>query len=154
MNGKHYLGDHYAAGEIGHLDIFEHTYQCGCGLYGCSETMVSGVALKRIQQTHFPEVALSDIFIAKVDHPEIVLFIDNMAKVISIVVTLLDVDQLVLGGGVIAMENFPIALLKQALLKRLRSQTMRDALKIYISTNDPKVGVIGGALFVQQTNPV
>jgi glucokinase len=45
INGKLLLGELGAAGEIGHQTIVPNGPRCGCGNYGCMETLASGPAI-------------------------------------------------------------------------------------------------------------
>lgn len=45
LNGHLYLGQHSAAGEIGHVRIAEDGVVCGCGRRGCLETIASVPAI-------------------------------------------------------------------------------------------------------------
>jgi predicted NBD/HSP70 family sugar kinase len=47
LNGHLHYGDSFGAGEIGHMRILEGGERCGCGNYGCLETVASSRALVR-----------------------------------------------------------------------------------------------------------
>jgi len=40
LNGEIYEGSQYASGELGHIQIFENERICGCGQWGCLETLI------------------------------------------------------------------------------------------------------------------
>jgi len=46
-DGKLYYGGGFMAGELGHIPFPEIPYQCGCGLKGCLETVVSATGIAR-----------------------------------------------------------------------------------------------------------
>ena len=56
LNGQLYYGDGYGAGEIGHLVMKDDGELCGCGNYGCLETLASTRAVveqaKKIAQNN------------------------------------------------------------------------------------------------------
>lgn len=45
LHGDLFLGDHFAAGEIGHVTVADTGSVCGCGRVGCLETLVSAPAI-------------------------------------------------------------------------------------------------------------
>ena len=47
VDGKLLLGEHGAAGELGHMAMFPRERKCGCGHYGCVETYVSATGIRR-----------------------------------------------------------------------------------------------------------
>lgn len=47
VNGKLLIGEHGAAGEIGHVNVDPHGRMCNCGLRGCLETYASVTGIKR-----------------------------------------------------------------------------------------------------------
>jgi glucokinase len=47
VDGKLLLGEHGAAGELGHIAMYPRERQCGCGHYGCVETYVSATGIRR-----------------------------------------------------------------------------------------------------------
>lgn len=53
INGKLYLGDDSAAGEIGHIAFSYGKERCACGSYGCLETLVTTKAIIRKAQELF-----------------------------------------------------------------------------------------------------
>jgi glucokinase len=47
LDGRLYLGSRGAAGEIGHQTAISDGERCGCGNYGCLETVAAGPAIAR-----------------------------------------------------------------------------------------------------------
>lgn len=50
INGKIYRGAKNIAGEVGHMIIQPGGAKCGCGSYGCWETLASGTGFSRLAQ--------------------------------------------------------------------------------------------------------
>lgn len=50
INGQLYWGDGFGAGEIGHVKVVEDGERCGCGHFGCLETVASSRAIIRKAQ--------------------------------------------------------------------------------------------------------
>lgn len=150
LDSKFYLGDTFSSGEVGHLEIFNVDNQCGCGNFGCTETAVSGWYLESIRLKHFPDTSIEDIFVKHVEHDKIIKFIENFAQSLSIVINLFDVSSIVLGGGVINMENFPLDMLIEFLLPKLRSDEIRGKMNFFLSESNPDDGIVGSAIFAKE----
>lgn len=50
LDGRPFYGRQGFSGEIGHCQVVESGIQCGCGAFGCLETVASGKALERKAQ--------------------------------------------------------------------------------------------------------
>lgn len=48
LGGRIYRGPHGLGAEVGHMNVNPDGPQCGCGNYGCLESMASGTALTRM----------------------------------------------------------------------------------------------------------
>lgn len=105
-------GIHGGAGEVGHLILYPHGLLCGCGRQGCSEQYVSGTALKRLIEEEnvidpdTGELAIShQLFrLASTGLSSAITvrdrFLSDFAIVISNLQAVLDMDCVVIGGGV------------------------------------------------------
>lgn len=47
VDGKLVIGEHGAAGELGHINVYANGRSCNCGLQGCLETYASVTGIKR-----------------------------------------------------------------------------------------------------------
>ena len=152
IDSKFYLGDTFSSGEVGHLNVFDNSDSCGCGNLGCSETRVSGRYLELIRSKCFPQTQISDIFTNHKDSSEIKQFIIDLAKVLSITINLMDVSNIVLGGGVANINDFPMQQLIDELMPRLRSNDMRNIIQVFKSDMNSHDGIIGSAVFAKENN--
>lgn len=150
LNSKFFVGDTFSSGEIGHLNVFDKDNQCGCGNFGCTETQVSGWYLNQIRSKYFPETMIDDVFTVHHEHPMIKKYIADLAKVISIAVNLLDVKNVILGGGVVNASNFPWDTLIQNLMPMLRSDDMRHSFHIIKSDASNHDGILGAAKYARE----
>ena len=120
LNGRLYGGAHGFAGNFGHTTLDEvDGYPCGCGRRGCFETFVAGPAIARAGQAALDAgrsptlgalaidgaVTTAHVFQAvERGDPAATRIIDDAIRLICInlggVVNLLDVDLIVMGGGV------------------------------------------------------
>lgn len=121
LDGKIYGGAHGFAGNFGHYTIDEaNGYPCGCGRRGCLETYVAGPAIARAGQTAADggrspmlcalaaggRVTTSMVFRAETQgDPAALAIIQDVVHRLAVslggLVTILDLELLILGGGVI-----------------------------------------------------
>lgn len=112
FDGQVMNGTHGGAGEVGHLILYPNGLVCGCGRPGCSEQYVSGSALRRLIQEenvidlHTGELVIpQNLFrLAEAGQTNAIVvreqFLSDLAIVISNLQAVLDMDCIVIGGGV------------------------------------------------------
>ena len=115
LDGVLRRGPHNAAGEIGHVPIDLSGPVCGCGQRGCLETLTSGSAIAARWPVAATEAGLDGLPAAKhpaqalfdaaaAGDPRAVVIRDEVAGYLAAAVRMLaltvDVDLVVLGGGV------------------------------------------------------
>ncbi len=107
LNGRLYRGARGNAGEIGHFVVEENTDSlCGCGRKGCLEAMASGTGISNeyFRKTGIRRSAKEIAALAKEGTPEArQVYFDAgyyIGKAVSYAVNLLNLDRIVLGGGV------------------------------------------------------
>jgi fructokinase len=111
FDGRVHRGSNAVAGEAGHIPLpwpTEHDLplqQCYCGKLGCVERYVSGPGLVRdYKQLTGSEAEPAEI-VARLGRGDtasrvaIDLFFDRLARLFGVVVTLIDPDVIVVGGG-------------------------------------------------------
>lgn len=150
LNGQFYHGEHGAAGELGHVPFGEQNLPCPCGNHGCAETVTSGHWLKGWAAQHLPDVELGEVFRHHGDHPELAAFVTRLAKVIAMEMNILDPDTLILGGGVLAMAEFPQQALQAQIRQYLRPPVTRSGLQIVFSAPGDQSGARGACLAAQR----
>ena len=120
LNGRLYGGAHGFAGNFGHITLDAvQGYPCGCGRRGCFETYVAGPAIARAGQAAleagkspllkslaagspvstrmvFHAIELGDLVAAQIIDEAIRLICINLGGVVN----LLDINLIVMGGGV------------------------------------------------------
>lgn len=139
MNGKAYSGQIGMAGEVGHIQLNYHAlkllgwdkapiYKCGCGNTACLDSYISGrgfemlyndlvgqkLNAKKIIERFYAKDPKTTEFVEK--------YIELMAISISPLVTVLDPDMIVFGGG---LSNFDY--IYDVLPKALSKYLMRNA---------------------------
>ncbi len=103
VDGKIIGGHHGIGGEWGHMFIDESGEDCYCGRHGCIETIISGPALQRYYtKLTGQQKKLADILATPEDPNSIEVknrLIHFFGKALGQIVTFLDPDVIVLGGG-------------------------------------------------------
>jgi allose kinase len=147
MNFNMITGDHGCAGEIGHIPMHKAVDVCGCGGIGCVETLVSGVKLKKIHQEHFAETPFEQLFTLHTGKEQLMEFIHNLAIAITTEINLLDVTNIILGGGVINMTDFPRESLENEIRGFLRNETARRTFNARYTKSEVEDGVVGAGIY-------
>jgi glucokinase len=173
IDGKLLLGPLGAAGEIGHMTILPDGPNCGCGSRGCIETLFSGPALTGLgvrllrsgQAPKLHELVGGDA--GKVSPKEmaeaaaagdtmlrdsIVRHAEYLGIAVANLVTSLDPDLVVLGGGVAEMGALLFDTVRETVKKRV-VMVPTERLRIERSMVGDAAGMLGGiALAMNQGN--
>lgn len=147
IDGKFLLGKNGAAAEIGHIPSRNNYEICGCGNIGCVETFASGKNLKKICKNELKNVFIGDVFKLYKDNPLIKDFIRGVAIPIATEINILDPDYIILGGGVIHMDEFPKKLLEKNIREYTRKPYPESNLEFKYSKKGQKNGVIGAGIY-------
>jgi predicted NBD/HSP70 family sugar kinase len=103
LDGALWRGARGTAGEIGHIPVDPSGPECPCGQRGCLEMVASGSAIARQWPTDDPKPARALFSAAASGDAEAILvrdrFVDNVAAAVRILVLTVDVDTVVIGGG-------------------------------------------------------
>jgi len=149
LNGAPWTGAHGVAGELGHIPLGDEDKQCGCGNYGCLETLCSGIALRRWYELSTRAYELGDVFTHASDEPFIIQLIQRAAKSIATSINLFDPHSVVLGGGVMDMPNFPLENLISQTRDSLRRPLPHDAVQFVQASSSAFNGARGAASLAQ-----
>jgi glucokinase len=169
MNGQIYRGAAGFAGEFGHMTIDPEGIECACGNIGCLETIASGPnivrrtrerlyrdrtsSLSRLAIPRDRELTAEDIARAARDGDEMAQVMMErtgmfLGIAIAAVINLLNVEMVVMGGGVMEAGDL--------ILKPTISETRRRAFppsfsscEIVIAQLGPQAGMIGAALMAR-----
>ena len=104
LDGKLWRGSRGGAGEIGHIPVDPDGVMCNCGQRGCLETVASGSAIARLWPTAHPRpveelfgaAASGDVHARDVQRT----LVENVASAVRVLILAVDVDLVVLGGGI------------------------------------------------------
>ena len=159
LDGRLRRGTRGAVGEIGHIPVDPAGPLCACGQRGCLETLASGAAISRrwfAPDGENPSLALFDA----ADHgdPAAVVVRDDvaghLAAAVRLLVLTLDVEVVVLGGGVAELGPR----LRDAVAAALSRDSSRSPflraldlpLRVALVPGSRPVGALGAALAGQQ----
>ncbi|MEQ4530959.1 MAG: allose kinase [Mixta sp.] len=150
LNGNFYHGQHGGAGEIGHMPWRDNDLPCPCGNQGCVETLTSGSWLARWAAQNQAATPLAQLFSHHGDHPDLQAFIARLGQTIASEMNILDPEYLILGGGVLAMTDFPLAQLRDVIFRHLRPPVTRQGLKVVFSSVTDQTGCRGACLAAER----
>lgn len=139
FDGKVHSGQIGMAGEVGHIQLNYHAlnvfgrdktpiYDCGCGNRACLDTYISGRGFEMLYRDLVGEAISAKEIIEKFQQkePKTVEFVEKYIELMAIsignLITILDPDMIVFGGG---LSNFDH--IYQALPKALPKHLMRSA---------------------------
>jgi glucokinase len=106
LNGRLYEGARFLAGEVGHIAVDVAGARCGCGRIGCLQAMASGTAIRAMAVGRdLPVDDARDVFaMASAGNTPALQIVEAahayIGLALSHAVNLLDLDMIVIGGGV------------------------------------------------------
>jgi glucokinase len=149
--GQVWAGAHGYALELGHLIVEPGGPECGCGNFGCVEQYASATAigknyarLSKQQLSAFEVATLADQGDAQAQSV-FELAGAKLAQAIALTLNIVDVEHVVVGGGVVS--SWP--LMQHAFNQRLQSDlipVVRDKVKIHLTSSADNAGILGAAL--------
>jgi allose kinase len=112
------LSRNRTSGNISHLTIHGREDVCFCGRSGCVDLYGAGIRLRQIHRMIFPDTSIEEIFLQLGDHPILQDYLSMMAYPIAMEASILDPDFVVLGGGILAMQDFPRRRLEEEIIRQ------------------------------------
>lgn len=155
IHGRPFPGQHGVAMEVGHLIFEPNGRVCGCGNRGCMEqyASASGVSISYFNATQEHCQALEIAMRAQAGDPHALeaytLAGTALAATVAHILKVLDVNNIVIGGGM----SGGWALMKEAFELRLQQDlipALRGKTHISISSVGDHAGIIGAALLAEQ----
>ena len=151
LDGKIFSGQQGYAMEVGHMIIVPNGRLCGCGNKGCMEqyASASGIAISYFNATKKQCTAAQIAEFANLGDKDAiaayVLAANALAQTLASVVKVVDVKNIVIGGGVAAAWS----LMKQTFVQRFEADlisVLRSTIQIKISNANDKAGMLGAAV--------
>ncbi len=148
VGGQLSRGSHFLGNALGHIQIEMGGLPCTCGHSGCLEPYANSSALLRYAAAG--SFASADQVIAAANSGDIIaqgairVFAGYLASACASIVTLLDPQMLILGGGLAQDNPFLVKALSEELAKRVTLWSHRN-LRVQASTLGYSAGVVGAA---------
>jgi glucokinase len=171
LDGQIQRGSRGFAGEFGHFKVVLDGLECGCGSTGCLETLASGPNIvRRVREQLFsdPTYSLSSlardmegtltgerVVRAAMEQDALALGVLRetgriLGAAIASVINLLNVEVVVLGGGVMAAGELILAPIREE-VQRSVVQPCTTGLRIVAAELGQDAGIIGAALLARDT---
>jgi len=149
VDGKLWSGPQHIAGEWGHHSIDPHGPTCYCGQRGCVESLISGPAVQRQYRDRTGIEVTMDEIVARARAGEPAArevfdaFIDRFGRAVANLITILDPEAVVLGGG---LSNIPelYAQGRDAAARYVFNDELRTPIRRNV--HGDSAGVLGAAL--------
>src|SRR5215813_102931 len=169
LGGELQRGSRGFAGEFGHFKVELDGLECGCGSTGCLETLASGPNIvRRVREKLFSDPAFSlsqlasdmegtltahRVFDAATANDDLALSVLNetgqiLGSTIASVINLLNVEVVVLGGGVMAAGDLILAPIREE-ARRAAVAVAYDCCRIVAAELGQDAGMIGAALLAR-----
>ena len=151
LDGKIFPGQQGCAMEVGHMIIEPNGRLCGCGNKGCMEqyASASGIAISYFSATNKQCTAAQIAEFANLGDKDAIaaytLAANALAQTLASVIKVVDVKNIVIGGGVAAAWS----LMKQTFTQRFEADlisVLRSSIQIKISNANDKAGMLGAAM--------
>lgn len=155
LGGKIYRGRDNAAGEIGHLPINERGLKCNCESFGCLEAYIGNQRImQKVRKEFKRNIPLEEVsFLANKGNKKAIKIWDEVGRHLGFalagVVNLLNLDAIILGGGVANAGR----ILFESANKTLKNQAMSvqgKRVKILKAKLGNNAGIIGAAIMVKE----
>lgn len=150
IDGKELVGRNGAAGELGHIPAMGNDVLCSCGNHGCVEMLAGGKYLAKLCGEHFDSLPVGQLFSKHSGHILMKEYLCRLAQVIATEINIFDPDCLILGGGVLAMQDFPVDELVEKIHAHTRKPFPGNGVRMIITDDDAEKGVIGAVLYARE----
>jgi glucokinase len=151
LNGNVWAGQHGYAMEAGHIIVEPGGHVCGCGNRGCVEQYTSATAISQAYAAHSGQSLTAQEIAGLATEGDqaaratFTLAGEKLAQMLATVLKIVDIEHVVIGGGVIAA--WP--LMEEAFAQRLEHdliQPLRGKTRIHLSRSGDQAGMLGAAL--------
>ena len=100
-----------------------------------------------LREKSYPDTPMEELFTRHGGEAPLLQFVDRMAQTVSIEMTILDPDQVLIGGGVPAMKGFPREYLNERIAAHTKNAFAKDSPEIIYTRDNEEKGVIGAAIY-------
>ncbi len=141
IDGRVRRGPSGFAGELGHMVVEPEGRPCPCGRSGCWERYASGQALRRLADESGGD-AEGDVVLTRLAG-WVALGLANLVHV-------LDIERVVLGGGLAGLGEKLLGPVRSAFLERVMAPAQRPPVEIVVAELGERAGAIGAALVARE----
>lgn len=151
LNGRPHVGHHGCAMEVGHITVVPEGRLCGCGNLGCMEqyASASGVSLSYQEATQQKRTAAEIAILAQAGDSHAIntykMAANALAQALASIVKVVDVQYVVIGGGMAGAWHLMGATFQQRLNHDL-IPVLRKKVKVEVSTAQDIAGMLGAAM--------
>ncbi|HEV7741901.1 MAG TPA: ROK family protein [Pseudolysinimonas sp.] len=154
LGGRLWRGSRGVAGEIGHIPVDPSGPLCPCGQRGCLELMASGSAVARQWPTDEPKPVRA-LFAAADAGDALAIevrerLVENVAAAVRLLVLTVDVDDVVIGGGLSSLGDVLLAEVRAVLTRWAASSEFLASLqladRVTLVPSGTNAAAIGAAL--------
>jgi glucokinase len=151
LNGRPFQGQHGVAMEIGHIIVQNGGRLCGCGNHGCMEqyASASGVAISYFELTQQYCTAADVAKRAEQgDHAAFAAYTlagKSLAQALAHILKVIDVTDVVVGGGMSAAWSWMAPAFQQQLAQDL-IPALQGKVNLRVSDMGDQAGIIGAAI--------
>ena len=146
IGGKFHNGANGVAGELGHIPRLGQQTLCGCGNACCIEPLGGGRKLSELCETEFSGTPIKEIYLRHGTSESVRQQVEVMAAAVATEVNILDPDYVVLGGGLLQMEGFPMDYFRERIFFHTRKPYPLLGLKLLFARPGQENGIIGAGL--------
>ncbi|MDF7669102.1 ROK family protein [Lactobacillus sp. ESL0703] len=158
LNGKLVSGSLGAAGELGHVIVDPNGFMCSCGNRGCLETVASATGIVRLYK-HYSKNSISkttaeEVFNRAKSGEQISLeavdtACDFLGLGIANTVNLLNLEEVIIGGGVSAAGEFLRNKIQNSMNKYLYLNN-KEHVQLKLASLGNDAGILGAAYLVKK----
>jgi len=151
VNGQVWAGHHGYALEAGHIIVAPGGRLCGCGNQGCVEQYASATGISQAYADLTGQARTARDIAQAADSGDIdaqTVYADagsKLAQMLASVLKVVDVENVLIGGGVVAAWSLMSAAFHQRLEHDL-IPVLRDKIKVHITRSGDVAGMLGAAL--------
>lgn len=155
INGGLYRGADNAAGELGHIPLNENGPLCGCGEKACLEAYIGNSSIiKEARKLFGPKITLEKISrMSGNNNIRAVKFWEEIGAKLGLalsgIINLLNLDAVVIGGGVAEAGEALFKSVKQTILHRAMA-VQAKRVKVFKAKLGNDAGVIGAGFLVKE----
>jgi glucokinase len=151
VNGKVWAGHHGYALEAGHIIVVPEGRLCGCGNQGCVEQYASATGISQAYADFTGQTLTAQAIAVAADQGDIhaqAVYADassKLAQMLASVLKVVDVENVLIGGGVVAAWS----LMSPAFQQRLEHDlipVLRGKIQVHTTRSGDAAGMLGAAL--------